>query len=580
MTTPANPYGAFINIMDYGALPDGSDSTPAFTQAIAAANGRPIFVPAGTFRLNGPLTVTAPVNNHGPGPQLFGEGKDISVLDYRGTGALLTCTQAVGYRFLKNGSISDLTLSGKSDIPGQSALSLTGAFDWYIDRVSIKNFSGDAIKSPVISTIYTEMTDVSKTAGSNELNRAAGGFLTRLLVGSGVSGPGIPAGAVVTQIVSDFIVRLSVTCTSTEVSSILIIGNTDAIQSILHIRDSDIMLNGGYGIAGYCGLGLLLYWRNTNVQSNGGGVLIGSGADIDGGVIASNGTAALGDMAAGLRVIRVNATPMNLSVRKIEFDSNYGAQVRLDALTNGVIEHCRFISHLDGQTNTMMIPNKGIVFGGTAGSSVVSTVQVNQCAFRADAQGGIAYDGIYLGDTGTYGNITIDSPSWITLTAPNQKKFNKYPHADASTRMYESGKLTIGNPVNNGFVFARRIDALDVPPATETTVPYPQILRGDATILTTGISNTGLWQFDVTIALADLDATETGTFSVVANGVVKTLSWAANGQTAITINGSFPMILSQSTTLPVIKLRRNGGTGVAHITAAANGTVLFISFIG
>lgn len=324
----------------------------------------------------------------------------------------------------------------------------------------------------------------------------------------------------------------------------------------------------------------MLYWSNTKVQSNGGGVLIGSGATIEGGIIASNGTSASDDMAAGLRVIRVNATAMNLAVRKIEFDSNYGAQIRLDYLTNGIIEQCRFISHLDGQTNTTMIPNKGIVFGGTAGSAVVSTVQVNQCAFRADAQGGIAYDGIYLGDTGTYGNITVDSPSWITLTAPNQKKFNKYPHPDASTRMYEAGKLTIGNPVNNGFVFARRTDVLDLPAATETTVPFTQILRGDATILSTGIPNTGLWEFNVTLAMSDLGTTETGTFSIIANGAVKTLSWAASGQSTITIAGAFQMILNQSTTPPVVKLRRNGGTGVAHLNFAATATALFVSFIG
>ncbi len=580
MTTPANPYGAFINVMDYGALPDGSDSTSAFTQALAAANGRPVFVPAGTFRLNGPLTVTAPVDNHAPGPQLFGEGKDISILDYRGTGTLLTCTQAVGYRFLKNGSISDLTLSGKSDIPGQSALSLTGAFDWYIDRVSIKNFGGDAIKSPVVSTIYTEMTDVSKTAGSNELNRAAGGFLTRLLVGSGVSGPGIPAGSVVTQLVSDFIVKISQPCTLTEVSSIFVIGNSDAIQSILHISDTEIFQNGGYGIAGYCGLGFILYWRNTKVQANGGGVLIGSGADIDGGVIAGNGAGDSGDMAAGLRLVRINSVPQNLSVRKIEFDSNVGAQIRLDYLTNGIIEQCRFISHLDPQNNQVMVPNKGVVFGGTLGAASAGSISMQQCAFRADAQGGIAYDGIYLGDTGTYANISVVNPLWITLTAPNQKKINKYPHADANFQLIEAGKLTVGNPINNGFVFARRTDVLDLPAATETTVPFTQILRGDATILSTGIPNTGLWEFNVTLAMSDLGTTETGTFSIIANGAVKTLSWSAGGQSAITIAGAFQMSLNQSTTPPVVKLRRNGGTGVAHLNFAATATALFVSFIG
>nr|WP_232302702.1 glycoside hydrolase family 55 protein [Elstera litoralis] len=566
--------------MDYGALPDGSDSTSAFAQALTAANGRPVFVPAGTFRLNGPLTVTAPVDNHGFGPQLFGEGKDISIMDYRGTGTLLTCQQTVGYRFLKNGLISNMTLTGKSDIPDQSALSLTGAFDWYLNSIVIKNFGGDAVKSPLVSTIYTEMTDVSKTAGSNELTRAAGGFLTRLSVGMGISGPGVPVGSIVTQLVSDFIVKISFPTTLTEVSSIYVIGNSDAIQSILHVQDTEIIQNGGYGIAGYSGLGLILYWKNTKVQANGAGVLIGSGADIDGGVIAGNGTAASGDQAAGLRVARINSGPQNLSVRKIEFDSNYGAQIRLEYLTNGLIEQCRFISHLDGQTNTTMIPNKGVVFGGTLGAAAVATVILEQCSFRADAQGGIAYDGIYLGDTGTYNNITVDNPTWITLTAPNQKKFNKYPHADANTRMYELGKLTVGNPVSNGYVFARGTAVVDLPAATETTIPFPQVLRGDATILTTGIPNTGLWQFDVTISLSDLGTTETGTFSVIANGAVKTLSWAANGQSSLTINGSFPMILSQSTTPPVVKLRRNGGTGVARVNFAASSTTLYVSFIG
>lgn len=571
---------AFINVMDYGALPDGSDSTPAFNQALAAANGRPIFVPAGTFRLNSTLTVTAPTVDHGSGPKLLGEGKDISILDFRGTGTLLRCQQAVGYRFLKNGLISSMTLTGKSDIPGQSALSLTGAFDWYIDNIVIKNFGGDAIQSPLAPDVYTELTVVTKTNGSNELARAAGGLLTRIRVGDGVSGPGVPPGAVVTQVVSDFIFKISLPCTATGDSSIYVVGNTDAIQSILHVRDTDIIQNGGYGIAGYCGLGLILYWKNTKVQSNGGGVLIGSGADFDGGVIAGNGTSASGDMAAGLRVIKVNAGAQNLSVRKIEFDSNFGAQIRLDYLSNGIIEQCRFISHLDPVTNSTMIPNKGIVLGGTLGAASVLNVLIEQCAFRADAQGGIAFDGIFLGDTGTYNNININHPNWITLTAPNQKKINKYPHPDANTRMIEMGRLTVGNPVTNGTVFARATAVVDLPATTETTIPFPQVLRGDASILTTGIPNTGLWLFDVTISLSDLGTTETGTYSVVANGVVKTLSWAANGQSSITLNGSFPMILNQSTTPPIIKLRRNGGAGVARVNFAANATVLFISFIG
>jgi hypothetical protein len=57
---------SLVDVTDYGALGDGSsDDTAAFEAANAAAAGRTIYVPAGTFRLNGDVTLDHPVRFEG-----------------------------------------------------------------------------------------------------------------------------------------------------------------------------------------------------------------------------------------------------------------------------------------------------------------------------------------------------------------------------------------------------------------------------------------------------------------------------------------------------------------------------------
>ncbi|MGJ8617787.1 MAG: glycosyl hydrolase family 28-related protein [Sulfitobacter sp.] len=57
---------SLVDVTDYGAVGDGTtNDTAAFEAANAAANGRTVFIPAGTFRLNGDVTFDTPVKFEG-----------------------------------------------------------------------------------------------------------------------------------------------------------------------------------------------------------------------------------------------------------------------------------------------------------------------------------------------------------------------------------------------------------------------------------------------------------------------------------------------------------------------------------
>ena len=57
---------AIVDVRDYGAAGDGvTNDSPAFDAAIAAANGRTVLVPAGTFRLEETVTFDVPVKFEG-----------------------------------------------------------------------------------------------------------------------------------------------------------------------------------------------------------------------------------------------------------------------------------------------------------------------------------------------------------------------------------------------------------------------------------------------------------------------------------------------------------------------------------
>lgn len=70
--------GAPVNVLDYGATADGvTDDSAAFIAARAAANGKKIYVPAGTYKLDAVVTGSTDLILEGDGPS--------TVLDFTGT---------------------------------------------------------------------------------------------------------------------------------------------------------------------------------------------------------------------------------------------------------------------------------------------------------------------------------------------------------------------------------------------------------------------------------------------------------------------------------------------------------------
>lgn len=72
--------GAPVNIIDYGADASGNTDSTAAIQA-AINTGRPVYIPAGTFRVNSALTTSATTF------AMFGDSRD-AVLDFSGGGTL------------------------------------------------------------------------------------------------------------------------------------------------------------------------------------------------------------------------------------------------------------------------------------------------------------------------------------------------------------------------------------------------------------------------------------------------------------------------------------------------------------
>ena len=92
-----------VNVCDYGTV-SGSDDTAAIKSALTAASGKVLFFPAGTYRFNDTLSLTAPV-------AMFGEGTGsvLEFFDTTGKNAIEVDTVADYYLTVR---LADFALKG------------------------------------------------------------------------------------------------------------------------------------------------------------------------------------------------------------------------------------------------------------------------------------------------------------------------------------------------------------------------------------------------------------------------------------------------------------------------------------
>lgn len=127
--------GLAVNVLNHGADPLGvSDSGPAITNAITAAAGGVVFIPAGTYKITTPVTMTTACT-------ILGAGRDLSILqlsnavnDYaikftQGTGVAITGAHFSDFQI--NGNALNQTAGG--------GISAVGAVECNFERIHFTN---------------------------------------------------------------------------------------------------------------------------------------------------------------------------------------------------------------------------------------------------------------------------------------------------------------------------------------------------------------------------------------------------------------------------------------------------------
>lgn len=146
-----NPGCQGVSAVYFGADPTGvRDSAVAINNAIVAAAGKPVLLPAGTFRLESPIKFNPTGTGHVPGLTLLGAGQQLTILQVRhskGPAILLDQTPDRSYKFGQFGMLAGFTLDGMGTATGPGVRA-TGAWRYQLEDLTIRYFNGNGLDSP------------------------------------------------------------------------------------------------------------------------------------------------------------------------------------------------------------------------------------------------------------------------------------------------------------------------------------------------------------------------------------------------------------------------------------------------
>ena len=146
--------GQYVNALDYGADPTGAvDSYDALQDAIDAANGRPVYVPAGNYIVSATLTYQpdtyTPV--FGAGLKIIGDGPFVTYFDNRANGPLISMTTSSTISSFKGafGAVLDgFTIKRTVSTTNGVGIYMTAAYNPLIRNVQIDGMSLHGIQIP------------------------------------------------------------------------------------------------------------------------------------------------------------------------------------------------------------------------------------------------------------------------------------------------------------------------------------------------------------------------------------------------------------------------------------------------
>jgi Pectate lyase superfamily protein len=149
-----------VNVRDMGARGDGvADDSGAIQAAINAAQGRPVYLPAGGYLIKSPLQ--SRTSGYAPGLKLFGDGILLTtIIPAFSEGDVVHIEAAVKpYTFQLGGWIRDLSIEGAGNRGDVNGISLTGAWMVSLERLRIQHLSGSAIRFPLRTDINRAIAD-------------------------------------------------------------------------------------------------------------------------------------------------------------------------------------------------------------------------------------------------------------------------------------------------------------------------------------------------------------------------------------------------------------------------------------
>jgi hypothetical protein len=384
-TNVGDKLAQYISVKDFGAVGDGvTDDSSAIQAAINAAQGSPVYFPAGTYILESSLELnfsSAVSPTYQPATRLVGAGPQVVTLVNR---------------------------SGNAAIKNTPTLAQTQ------ELIGIRFFGG-------VLTGFTITTDNLSSSNSSGIELASYWFATlaNLTItqvdGVGISVPEIPAfGA-----------------------------NSDKYSCGSLIVDNCLIdANDGWGIASDI---YSITWiiKNCYLSNNTQGAIysLGAGHQITDNAIAGNGNSGVSSI-GGIHLTTTGsaAAPENVLIRDNEFDNNWGSHIYHEGF-NSIIEQNRFIQSGTAGTGGTTFRNAALVYlDATNTSACFNNIIRNNSIRFDDATTQVTQGFVVENATGAYNNAIIDNTWSPSSYANNPAYVTKYYLPAARERLYATEK--------------------------------------------------------------------------------------------------------------------------------------------
>jgi hypothetical protein len=145
-----------VSVKDFGAVGDGvTDDTVAIQAAINAANGKPVLIPEGTYRITSTLTwsPTTYVSSFAPSLKISGDGIGVTIIDNQVNGPAFSITSsatAILFTATLGGYIEHLTIKRTPSTSNGVGVYMTAAFNMVLRQLHITGMSLHGVQIPVI----------------------------------------------------------------------------------------------------------------------------------------------------------------------------------------------------------------------------------------------------------------------------------------------------------------------------------------------------------------------------------------------------------------------------------------------